>query len=131
MVKKVIKKQEEIDFEIRFYEGILDQSPDFVEALMLLGDLYTKRGLYKKGLTIDVKLSYLRPKDPFVFYNLACSYALTENIPKALKSVKLAIENGYDDFTFLEQDEDLKNLLDDSHFCKFLTKVKREKRKRL
>ena len=54
-------KKEDFEFEINFYENILKERPDFVEALMALGDLYTKAGFYEKGLSIDKRLTRLRP----------------------------------------------------------------------
>lgn len=116
--------KEDMDFEILFYEGLLAKSGDFVDGLMALGDLYTKKGYYEKGLAIDRRLSQLRPDDPFVFYNLACSYALLNKVDLAFGAMKLAVQNGYDNFAYLEQDEDLANLLQDVRFQDYLQSVK-------
>lgn len=97
-------------FEIHFLEGVLKESPDFVEALIQLGHLYTKFGFFDKGLSVDRKLATLRPNDPVVFYNLSCSYSLTGQIDKAFAVLQMAIEQGYQDFEHLSQDKDLKNL---------------------
>lgn len=117
-------EQEDADFEIRFYEGLLAKNGDFVEGLMALGDLYTKKGFYEKGLEIDKKLSQLRPDDPFVFYNLACSYSLLHKVDLAFGAMKLAVQNGYDNFVYLEQDQDMSNLLEDPRFQDYLQSVK-------
>ena len=129
LTKKEKERLEAMDYEIAFYEGILKNKPDFVEALSALGDLYTKRGFIEKGLKADVKLSILKPEDPYVFYNLACSYSLLENIDEALSSIKQAIEFGYKDFNFLEQDDDLENLRKDQRFQRYLTRMKNRKDK--
>lgn len=113
-----------MDFEIHFYERILDRKPDFVQALMALGDLYTKKGRFQEGLTLDRRLSQLRPEDPYVFYNLACSYSLINDIAKAASVMKLAVKNGYRNFVFLENDRDLVNLLKDADFRRYLDEVK-------
>ena len=63
--------KETLDFEIQFYEGVLEKNNDFTQALIVLGDLYTRKGLYEKGLMIDKRLAFLKPEDPIVFYNLA------------------------------------------------------------
>jgi len=120
------KKQDEEKFEIAFYEGILKKKPDFFEALAALGDLYTKYGMYKEGLSIDERLAKIRSDDPTVLYNLACSYSLLNNIPKAFKTIKLAIKYGYDDFPFLEEDGDLSNLRNDSRFKSFFLKINKK-----
>ena len=124
------KPQDDIDFEIQLYENVLKDSPDFVEAMMALADLYTKKGLIREGLQLDEKLSRLRPDNPMIFYNLACSYSLLNNQPAALNAVKKAIELGYDDFDYLYQDADLANLLTDKEFQQYLNDIQKKKRKR-
>jgi tetratricopeptide (TPR) repeat protein len=117
-------KSDDVDFEIQFYEGILEKKGDFFQALMALGNLYTQKGLYEKGLAVDEKLVRLRPKDPLVLYNLACSYSLLNKINKAFKAMKDAISCGYDDFDYLESDGDLANLLENRKFRKYLLAIK-------
>jgi tetratricopeptide (TPR) repeat protein len=103
-------------FEISFYEKVLKHSPGFIEALVALAELYTKEGLYDKGLELDRRLVVLRPEDPVIQYNLACSLSLKGDIPAAFDAMKRAVANGYEDFTHLEKDEDLLNLLSDPGF---------------
>jgi tetratricopeptide (TPR) repeat protein len=112
------------DFEISFYEGLVAKHPDFLQALMALGDLYTKKGFYAKGLEIDKKLAKMRPEDPYVLYNLACSYSLVNDLDHAFQVVRLAVESGYDDFKHLERDHDLDNLKRDERFTNYLSQVK-------
>src|ERR1051325_2887055 len=59
---------------ISFIEGVVRRDPNYVDALQLLGDHYTQRGRYAEGLKVDERLAQLEPRDPSVFYNLACSY---------------------------------------------------------
>lgn len=125
--KRPVKKESDVDFEIQFFEGVLKQNPDFIEALIALGDLYTKKGLIDKGLEVDEKLSRLRPEDPLVFYNLACSYSLVKEVEKSIEAIKTAINNGYGDFEFIEQDKDLDNIRNDERFQQVLTRFKPQK----
>jgi len=117
------------DFEIRFYEGILNRKSDFVQVLVALGDLYTKKGWVDKGLKVDLQLSELRPEDPIIHYNLACSYSLINQIDKAYRSMKEAIRQGYDDFPYLEKDTDLENLRKDSRFKGYYSRLKKQQEK--
>ena len=126
MNKKDIKKEENLDFEIQFIESVVKNRPHFVEALVALGDLYTKRGFYEKGLSIDEKLANLRPDDSMILYNLACSYSLLNDIDKALEAIKKAIERGYNDFDYLQYDNDLENLRQDNRFQEFFVTVKKK-----
>jgi len=125
---KNTRKKEDVDFEIAFYEGIIKDTPMFIEALSVLGDLYTKAGLWQKGLEVDLKLSRLRPDDALVFYNLACSYALLKQTRAALAALSRAIEFGYDDFEYLQNDSDLDNLLQDEHFRQYIKKLEKKKK---
>lgn len=120
-------KQEDIDFEIAFYNGLIEKNPNFIEALVALGDLYTKSGMYKEGLAIDEQLVQLKPEDPIVLYNLACSYSLLEDIDKAFRAFKKAIKRGYYDLQHLEQDDDLSNLRKDRRFQQYLARIKSKK----
>ncbi len=116
-----------MDFEISFYEKILNRAPDFIEALIVLGDLYTQKGWYEKGLEADRKLFALRPEDPCILYNLACSYSLTNNIAKSLSTIKSAIRLGYDHLEHLEHDPDLTNLRADARFKQFLNSLRKKR----
>lgn len=124
-MSEVYKEDVDIDFEIRFLEGLLKHQPDFVEALMMLGDNYTKRGLYRKGLDVDEKLARLCPEDPVVFYNLACSYSLVKDIDRALTAIKKAIGLGYHHFSHLETDPDFANLRADVRFQDYYERLKK------
>ena len=85
---KQSKLHEQLDFEIAFYEQLLHEHPDLTDALMALGEAYTRRGWPEKGLAIDQQLTHLRAGDAVVWYNLACSYSLLGRIDEALQSLR-------------------------------------------
>lgn len=99
-----------LEFEIHFYEKLLRAYPDFVDVLVPLGDAYTRRGLYDKGLQIDVRLTQLRPEDALAWYNLACSYSLLNRIDEACEALRQAAALGYRDVDYVQKDPDLLNL---------------------
>lgn len=99
-----------LDIQIQFMEGVVRRDPRYVEALQLLGDNYTKRGRYSEGLNVDERLAELEPENPLVFYNLACSYSLTDNCDCAADAIEKAIALGYRDFKWMVKDPDLKKL---------------------
>src|ERR1700733_8445347 len=90
--------QRDLDVKIEFMEGVVRRDPNYVDALQLLGDHYTQRGLYLEGLKVDERLARLEPKSPLVFYNLACSYSLTDQFDRAALALERAIQLGYSDF---------------------------------
>ena len=110
--RKKMKRREskDLDVKIQFMEGIVRRDPEYIEALQLLGDHYTQRGKYEQGLKVDERLSRLEPRNPLVFYNLACSYSLIGEVDQAANALDKALALGYRDFKWLAKDPDLKTL---------------------
>jgi tetratricopeptide (TPR) repeat protein len=109
--KKLSRKAvRDLDTKISFLEGIARRDPEFVEALELLGDFYTQRGEFDQSLEVDKQLSRLEPRNPLVFYNLACSYSLNGDLDLAAASLEKALTLGYCDFKWLAKDPDLRQL---------------------
>lgn len=111
-------EKEDLEFEIFFFEGVTRRDPDFIEALQILGDGYTKTGQWEKGLKIDKRLARLCPDNPLVFYNLACSYSLMGKLDEAIAALTKAVNLGYDDGQWLNKDPDLENLRCDKRFAR-------------
>ena len=109
-----------LDFEIWFYEGILEQCPDYPDVLGILAHAYTARGYYEKGLWTDLKLAKLCPGDPVVFYNLACSYSLLGELDDALNTLRKSVELGYDDAEHMNGDPDLRSVRSDDRYSEIL-----------
>ncbi len=109
--KKLSRKEvRDLDVKITFLEGIVRRDPKYVEALQILGDHYTQRGSYDRSLRVDMQLSRLEPRNPLVFYNLACSYSLNGAFDLAASALDKSLALGYRDFNWLAKDPDLRNL---------------------
>lgn len=119
-------KAEDLDFQMAFYEGIVKDNPDFAEALIALGEIYTKKGFYEKGLKIDKKLIKLRPDSSIAHYNLACSLSLMSDLTCSFNALKRAIELGYDDVIFMNGDPDLSNLRGHGRFKELVKMIQKE-----
>ncbi len=119
--------QRDLDTKIEFMEGLVRRDPDFVDALQLLGDHYTQRGRYVEGLKVDERLARLEPRSPLVFYNLACSYSLTEQFDRAVLALERALQLGYRDFRWLARDPDLRQLRQQPVYRTIEAKIRRMK----
>ena len=109
--KKLTRREvRELDVKITFMEGIVRRDPRYIEALQILGDHYTQRGRYGHSLRVDKRLSRLEPRNPLVFYNLACSHSLNGELELAITALEKALALGYRDFRWLAKDPDLRRL---------------------
>ena len=119
--------QRDLDTKIQFIEGLVRRDPNYVDALQLLGDHYTQRGRFTEGLHVDERLARLDPENALVFYNLACSYSLTDQFDRAIFALDNAIELGYRDFKWLARDPDLKKLRAQPAYQELKEKIQRFK----
>jgi len=122
--KPTVQEQRDLDTEILFMEGLTRRDPRHIEALQILGDDYTRRDRFQDGLRIDERLAHLRPRDPMVHYNLACSYSLTQQCELAAEALNTAINLGYNDFDWMARDPDLKLLREHAGYKKIQAKIR-------
>lgn len=121
-----VEKQTQLDFELEFFEAILQRNPDFVDVLRMHGNNLTLKGRYADGLKIDSRLVDLRPKDALAHYNLACSYSLLKKIEAGLRALRKAVELGYRDFRYMRDDPDLAAVRKDARFRRLLREFERQ-----
>ena len=112
------------EFEIRFFESVLNRDSSYTEVVEILGSLYTKHGRITDGLKMDRKLVKLQPSNATAHYNLACSLALSKRKSAALRSLRHAIYLGYRDFDWMQQDPDLEDLKAHPDFLALLEQLK-------
>ena len=122
--KAVSASQRDLDTRIGFMEGLVRRDPDYVDALQLLGDHYTRRGRYADGLKVDERLARLEPRNAVVFYNLACSYSLTGQFDRAALALERAFQLGYSDFDWLAKDPDLDKLRQQPQYREIQAKIR-------
>ncbi len=88
----------------------VERRPGNQPALTTLSQCLAKLDRRLEGLRVDEKLAQLNPLSPIVQYNLACSQALNQDAPAALKSIGKAIDLGFSDASFMASDPDLESL---------------------
>lgn len=104
------RENKDPEFEIRFFESVLRRDPGYAAVVELLGGLYTRQGRITDGLRMDRKLVKLQPANATAHYNLACSLALAKRKNDALRALRQAVDLGYRDFDWMQQDPDLEAL---------------------
>jgi tetratricopeptide (TPR) repeat protein len=112
------------EFEIRFFESVLRREPSYANVVEILGGLYTRHGRIADGLKMDRKLVKLQPRNATAHYNLACSLALAKRKSDALRELRQAVELGYRDFDWMQQDPDLDALKHHPDFHALLETLK-------
>ena len=117
-------KPSDPEFEIAFFESVLKRDATYTDVVEILGGLYTKQGRIADGLRMDRKLVKLLPANATAHYNLACSLALSKRAADALRSLRQAIELGYDDLDWMQQDPDLEALKERPEFLQLLAQLK-------
>jgi len=102
--------------ELEFLQAVARRLPEDTDVMRALGDLYTRTGAYADGLRVDERLSRLCAEDPVVWYNLACSLALSDRPDDAFEALSRAVELGYNDYEGMKKDPDLDSLHGDARF---------------
>ena len=117
------EEREYFEFAILLCGGVLDRRPRQTEALALAATALTELGRYEAGLDLDRRLAAIRPDDPMVLYNLACSLSLTGAVDAAFEVLADAVRHGYRDAGHLRRDPDLSPIRDDPRFRDILTAI--------
>jgi tetratricopeptide (TPR) repeat protein len=117
-------KKTDHEFDMQFFESVLRRSPDYTEVIEILGGLYTKHGRIADGLRMDRKLVRFLPENATAHYNLACSLSLLNRKTDALRTLSKAIDLGYDDIDWMQQDPDLADLKSHPQFAALIERIK-------
>jgi Flp pilus assembly protein TadD len=118
------QKPHDPEFEIRFFESVLRRDPTYANVVEILGGLYTRQGRISDGLKMDRKLVKLQPENATAHYNLACSLALSQRKIDALDELRRAVQLGYRDIDWMQQDPDLEPLKTLPEFRTLLDQLK-------
>ncbi|MBN2702914.1 MAG: tetratricopeptide repeat protein [Pontiellaceae bacterium] len=107
--------------ELQFLQKVAERLTDDIEVLQALAELYTRNGKFKEGLAVDRQLCQRLPSDDLAWYNLGCSYALTNQLDEAFEALTKSVELGYGDYDWMKSDPDLLNLHKDPRFESLLS----------
>lgn len=117
----------DFQFEIDFCKSVLKRDEANLPVMEMLANYYTRAGLIDDGLSLDLKIVESDPDNATSHYNLACSLALKHRQQEAIDALRIALEKGYDDFKWLLDDPDLKNLHENPAFSALLSEFQADK----
>jgi tetratricopeptide (TPR) repeat protein len=117
---------DDFKFEVVFFESILRRNPKDSGVIEILGGLYTKQGRVNDGLRMDRRLVRLQPENPTAHYNLACSLALKNRNPDAIRTLEKSVKLGYSDYEWIQQDPDLEGLRKHPGYKKLLGSLRKK-----
>ena len=120
---KKTERRHEDEAEVRFLEGVRKRCPADDRIWRALAELYTRVGRYEDGLAEDLKLAGMFPREPDVWYNLACSHALLGQVDDAIKALQTAARCGYGNVEWMMEDDDLLSIHSDPRFQELLTQL--------
>jgi predicted Zn-dependent protease len=107
-------------FEIDFCHSILKQDPDDLVTMELMAGYCTRAGRIDEGLEWDRRIVQLDPENAVGHYNLACSLALKNRSEEAIDRLRVALEKGYRDLSWMLKDPDLASLHTNPGFSSLL-----------
>jgi tetratricopeptide (TPR) repeat protein len=111
--------------EIDPHQKVRDQAKRCLAGLVITrlnaqGCSFMAEGKFEEAEAKFAEMLRLDPGNPIALYNLACSRSLQMDIEGALEHLKKSIRNGYRNFSWAREDEDLANLRKDPRFERLL-----------
>ena len=98
-------------------------SPKMPQPYFNLGIIYHRQKKYEEALDNLLKVNRIYGKDKAYLYHLACTYLMLDKKDKALRSLKKAIENGFNDKLLLDINSDFDSLREHPEFIKLLSRI--------
>ena len=97
-------------------ERQIELVPEDARARVLLATTYAEDGRLEEASVQARKALELRPSDPNIHYNAACTYGLMNKKAEALATLHKTIELGYSNWDWIKRDTDLVCLHGDPEF---------------
>jgi hypothetical protein len=126
-LQKKVKNKKNIDEHSLFFRLLTELTIHSIEE----GWRHYETGDYEMAIVfheIAAKASEHKSSSlQYIYYELACFYALNSQEKKALKKLKRSIENGFDDIERIENDKDLNSLKNSMEFQRIIKDLKEKK----
>ncbi len=96
------------------------QNPDDARARLIYANQLGRAGLRDDAIREGTKALVLSPGDPMMLYNAACMYVSLGESQRALDALRQAVEAGYTNVGWMQNDPDLVSLRDHPEFVALL-----------
>ncbi len=116
-IGNVYKDTKDYKNQIYYYKKALDADSTQSYHWQDLGFAYIYSKQYANGLPLLKKVMELNPNDASSYYNLACGFSLSNDTETGMKYLKEALDKGFKDYAWLNQDEDIGNLRKQPEFA--------------
>jgi tetratricopeptide (TPR) repeat protein len=100
------------------------QNPDDSRARLIYANQLGRAGRREDAIREGTKALTLTPGDPHMLYNAACMYASLGESSRAIDTLRQAVEAGYTNVGWMQNDPDLIPLRDDPAYVDMLRAMK-------
>jgi non-specific serine/threonine protein kinase len=107
---------------IQAFEAHLREVPEDARARGLVASYYAEMGRTEEAKREATLAMTLRPNEPLILYNAACTFCKMNQVPEALDAIGKAWRVGYRDSDWAWRDPDLALLRDEPEFEKLFPK---------
>ncbi len=106
------------------FQKAIDINDSHGQAWQLLGYSLHMKGDLDAAIEAHLKAAAFEEYRPIALYNLGCAYSLKEDADTALLYLDRAVEAGFNDLGFLNDDTDLDNIREDQRFKDLVARIK-------
>lgn len=106
------------------YREMARRHPDDAQAWFMLGFSVHYQGRYDEARQLFLDAEKLGSNKGLVHYNLACGYAQQGEEKKALQELKIAMEVGFNQPDWAEEDPDLESIRMNEQFHKIVNQMR-------
>jgi len=106
------------------YREMIEKHPKDAQAWFMLGFSVHYQGRYEEARELFLNSEELGSNKGLVHYNLACGYAQQGNEKKALDELEIAMQVGFNQPDWAEEDPDLESIRTNENFQKIVQKMR-------